>query len=563
MTATAWARIRRVGTGAALLLILASPQLVRAQDPLTPAKPAKQTVAQLRSVAESAEKAGDWEAAFTAYCHLFVADRTAPDIREKLNTALRRSQQFRRHRDPRFQQFAANLPSADAMKLFAEVLTKVPVVYADRERATPQILWENGVEELNRALGDPVFRAAFLDGANTDKVEGFRQALKTSWARQTITDAAGARSQLRKLTDAAQAQFPVRVPAALVIEVVCGACGGLDEYTVFLNPAQFNPKSQSSVPDLTAQGVYLGFSEGELIVTGIAVGSWADVHTKQLRKGDRIARLNGRPMDMPTPAIAAEALRNPIDGFHEIEIDPTDEVPAKAASLPVVVPSVYDMKLLANGVGYVRVNSITMTTPRELDEAIHWMKSRSVRAVVLDLRGNMGGSFVAAVDTAKRLIPAGLIVTTQGQVSQVDNQPFSSDSGMSAHDIPLVVLVDQETASAAEVIAAALKDRDRATLVGMATFGKGAIQYPMRLDSLDEKDEHGRPKTHKSGGVRLTIAKLISPRGNAINGVGIVPHFLEADPDEQLKLATRKATELMQPLTRPSPLMPTLPSMAP
>src|SRR5262252_4917339 len=156
---TAWATIRRVGTGAALPLLLvlvgplsAAPEPTRFtqerfEKPAKPEKPARPTPAQLRAAAEAAEKAGDWEAAFTAYCHLFVADRAAPDVREKLNTALRRTQQLRRHRDPQFQQYAETISVTDALNLFAEVFTKVPVLYAERERATPQLLWENGVEE--------------------------------------------------------------------------------------------------------------------------------------------------------------------------------------------------------------------------------------------------------------------------------------------------------------------------------------------------------------------------------------------------------------------------------
>src|SRR5207248_5223745 len=143
----------------------------------------------------------------------------------------------------------------DALNLFAEVVTKVPVLYADRDRATPQFLWENGIEELARALANPVFRQTFLDSAPAEKVEAFRGTLRF-WARQPVTDAKAARVALRKLVTAAQDVFPVRVPSALVLEVVCGACSGLDEYTVFLNPAQLNPDSVSAVPDLSAQGVY-------------------------------------------------------------------------------------------------------------------------------------------------------------------------------------------------------------------------------------------------------------------------------------------------------------------
>jgi C-terminal processing protease CtpA/Prc len=91
----------------------------------------------------------------------------------------------------------------------------------------------------------------------------------------------------------------------------------------------------------------------------------------------------------------------------------------------------------------------------------------------------------------------------------------------------------------------------------MPTFGKGAIQYPLKLASLDDVDEHGKPRTNRSGAVRLTIAKLIAPRGGAINGVGISPHVLEADQTRQLELAVEKALELLP--SAPRPTMPSLP----
>src|SRR5207248_2192827 len=130
------------------------------------------------------------------------------DVRDKLNTALRRTQQLRRHRDPQFEQYARTTTVSDALNLFAEVVTKVPVLYADRDRATPQFLWENGIEELARALANPVFRQTFLDSAPAEKVEAFRGTLRF-WARQPVTDAKAARVALRKLVTAAQDAFPV------------------------------------------------------------------------------------------------------------------------------------------------------------------------------------------------------------------------------------------------------------------------------------------------------------------------------------------------------------------
>jgi C-terminal peptidase prc len=562
---TAWATLRRVGAGVAITLVLfVFAPLSSANDPVKPAKPARPTPAQLRAAAEAAEKAGDWEAAFTAYCHLFVADRAAPDVREKLNTALRRTQQLRRHRDRQFVQYVETVPVNEALNLFAEVFTKVPVYYAERDRATPQLLWEHGIEELSRALGNPVFRQAFLDNPQAEKLDKFRGGLRF-WAKESVTDAKSARVNLRKLLYEAQPALNTRVQAALVIEVVCGSCSGLDEYTVFLNPAQLNPDSVSAAADLSAQGIYLGIVDGKLIVAGIAPGSWAAHHARQLRKGAQIVAINDQliPEGVTLPVVA-DALRRSTDGSHAIEIAPDDpDMLPILVRLPVVVPTVYGVEIKPSkdnvSVGYIRIGSFGPTTPRELDEAIALLKSNGARTFVLDLRGNMGGSFLAGVDTAKRLLPAGLIVTTQGQAPEVDNVPFSSDSGMTAHDVPIVILVDAETASAAEVFAAALKDHNRAALVGMPTFGKGAVQYPLRLAALDELDPNGKPKTSKTGTVRLTIAKLIAPGGSAINGIGISPQFLEADPTRQLEIALQKAVEAIP--TSPRPAVPVLPGM--
>jgi C-terminal peptidase prc len=262
-------------------------------------------------------------------------------------------------------------------------------------------------------------------------------------------------------------------------------------------------------------------------------------------------------METVTAAGVAEALRYPLNGAHELELG----ADTPAVVLPLVVPTVYGIGVVNSkeGIGYIRVGAFSAGTSREIDEALTALKLRGVRVLVLDLRGNIGGSFMAGVETARRFLPAGLIVTTQGHAGEVANRVFSSESGMSAHDIPLVVLIDAETASAAEVLAVALKDNNRATLVGMQSFGKGAIQYPLALDSLDEKDAHGKPKTARSGTVRLTIARLIAPRGATINGVGVTPHIIEADPARQLEIAFEKAVELLPSANRPMPVMPVIP----
>ena len=554
----AWYSIRRFAAALVLGAFALSSGALAAPEPKA-APATKSAAAQLRATAEAAEKAGDWEAAFATYCHLFVADRASPDLREKLNAALRHAQQLRRHRDPGFQQFAGGMPLDGALDLFAEVFQKVPAVYADREKAAVARLWAFAVEELARALDSPAFQRAFLDSPRADKLDQFRTALRTRWAASAVTDHKDARAALRRLIAAAQDHFAVRTPAAFAVEAACGACGGLDEYTVFLTPnASAEP---AAVPDLSAAGLYLGIANNALVVEGVVANSWVALNYPELRRGDRIARLNGREMVGTGLAGAAGALRRPADGVHQLDIRGADDDVKLQVQIPAAVPSVYGVRMLPDKpVGYARIGHFQASTPRELDAAFAALRSAGARAIVLDLRGNHGGSFLAGVETARRLLPAGVIVTTQGQVSEVANQAFASSSGMSAHDTPVVVLIDAETASAAEVLAAALKDNNRATLVGMASFGKGTVQYPLRLVALDDTDPATGKKANKSGTVRVTIAKLVAPTSGPITGIGVVPHYLEADPNLQLELAADKAEELatglMPPPMLPSPMLP-------
>ena len=207
------------------------------------------------------------------------------------------------------------------------------------------------------------------------------------------------------------------------------------------------------------------------------------------------------------------------------------------------MPTVYGAQILSSkdGIGYVRVGNIQPSTPRELDLALTELRARGMRALILDLRGNHGGHFLAGVEVAKRFLPAGVIVTTQGQSPEFAGRVFSSDSGMNAFDVPVVLLIDARTMSAAEAVAAAWKDHNRATLVGLPTFGKGVIQSPIRLTAAD--GPMGTPM--RSGVLILTVASMVAPRSGPIHGAGVTPHVLESNPARQLEVAVVKAMELV------------------
>jgi hypothetical protein len=189
------------------------------------------------------------------------------------------------------------------------------------------------------------------------------------------------------------------------------------------------------------------------------------------------------------------------------------------------------------GVGTMAITHFRDSTPAEFDAALARLQDAGMRSLILDLRGNSGGSLAAALHIAERFIPHGVLASTVGQLAEVDGHSFHSTSGMTAIAVPLVILVDGRTMSAAEVLAAAIKDSGRGTIIGTTTFGKGTIQSPVAL-------HNGVAGNPKLGSLMITIAKVISPSGRPLNGEGVIPNIVEPEPALQTRLAGQHAAAL-------------------
>ena len=491
-----------------------------------------------RAEADAAQRDGKWEKALDLYLRCYFNDRSQSDLRDQIRFCLRNANQTTRLRDPAFQQFVLSLPAPVALDVYFDATTKLSSLYADRERASTGRLFALGLDELDRALSDATFRQKHLDGADDARVQKFQQALREAWRTRLPANPREARQAARELATAAQKQAGVKNPSAVVLELLCGACSGLDEYTAFLSPT--GSASEAVAPpaavELLTYGLLVSTADGSAVVEGVLPDSWAALNTP-LRKGDKLGRVNGRALPQATPAALADALRSPSPNGHELEV-PVG-MGTVVVGLPIPCPTVLgaDIVNTKEGVGYVRLTAFRENTPAELDRAVAVLKNRDMRALVIDLRGNFGGHFLTAVHTARRFVPSGVIVGTQGQLPEYDQRLFSSESGMAAYDFPVVLIVDTKTMSSAEIFAAALKDHGRATVVGVGTYGKGAIQCPFRLDPLKKAD----PGSRDAGTLVITVATALSPRGNPINGGGVAPHVTETDPARQLDLAVSKA----------------------
>lgn len=172
-------------------------------------------------------------------------------------------------------------------------------------------------------------------------------------------------------------------------------------------------------------------------------------------------------------------------------------------------------EMLKNNIGYIQITEFDEVTTDQFTEALAVVKGSGAKGLILDLRGNPGGSLNTVIDIARQLLPKGLIVYTEDKYGERDE--YNCD-GKRELDIPLVVLVNGNSASASEILAGAIKDYRKGVLIGTTTFGKGIVQRVLPLTD--------------GTALKLTISAYYTPNGNNIHGVGIEPDIVcEFDGD--------------------------------
>jgi carboxyl-terminal processing protease len=224
-----------------------------------------------------------------------------------------------------------------------------------------------------------------------------------------------------------------------------------------------------------------------------------------LRFGDRILAVDGLEMSGKTSLEVRDKIRGPRGSVVKITVERAADKRTQTVEITrdvVPQPSIPDAYMLKPGVGYIDMTrGFNYSTTDELQEALEMLHSKGANSLVLDLRNNPGGFLDQAINVAEEFLPYGqLILTQKGRNGLRDNTPRSGNR--SADPIPLVILVNENTASASEIVAGAMQDHDRALIVGQTSFGKGLVQSIIPLDY--------------GAGLTLTSAKYYTPSGRLI-----------------------------------------------
>jgi carboxyl-terminal processing protease len=450
-----------------------------------------------------------WSEALSLYEEASRRNPGQPALEERLDLAKIHYDVGRRYADATFRKSVLTLSESESLDLYSQVTSRVYTHYV--QQPDWRQLVDRGTLGLSVALYEKPFIEANLHGVDADRVTAFRSQL-AQVASRPVKDRNQARDVVAQAARLAQVQLGLR-PATVVFEYIAGALGGLDEYSTFLTAGQLTDIYSQIDGNFVGLGVELKADNNALLIMNVIPGSPAD--RAGIKRGDRLTGVAGKTTRDLTTDQAAELLQGE-DGTSVEVVAVSGEAPERKLTIRrehVEVPSIENAHLIdrQTGIAYLKLTCFQKTTTADLDAALWKLYKAGMKSLILDLRGNPGGLLTSSVEVADKFLEQGSIVSTRGRSTNEDFNYSAHRAG--TWRVPLVVLIDGESASASEIFAGAIRDHRRGTIVGVRSYGKGSVQgiFPLTIGGT---------------GVRLTTAKFYSPNGHPFARVGVSPDIV-------------------------------------
>jgi len=314
----------------------------------------------------------------------------------------------------------------------------------------------------------------------------------------------------------------------LVYGAIQGTLGTLDPHSSFMTPEEFRELQVETKGQFSGIGIEIALKDRVLTVVSPIEGTPA--YQAGMQPGDQIVKINGTPTKNVTLMEAVKLIRGPKGSKVTLTINREGFQQPKDFVITREIIPIRSVKarILDDGIGYIRVTHFQDKTDNDLRAFLKNMKQRLVpfKGLILDLRNDPGGLLDQAVRVADEFLRSGLIVYTEGR-NRNQNMRFYARAGQEGKvaNVPMVVLINEGSASASEIVAGALKDQKRALIVGTKSFGKGSVQTIIPLED--------------GSAMRLTTALYFTPSGVTINEKGVHPDVVVEDkplaPDKSVQ----------------------------
>jgi carboxyl-terminal processing protease len=297
----------------------------------------------------------------------------------------------------------------------------------------------------------------------------------------------------------------------LVYGAIHGAMGTLDPHSSFMTPDEFKELQIETKGKFSGIGIEITMKNQVLTVVSPIEGTPA--YQMGIQTGDQIVKINGTPTKGISLTDAVKLIRGPKGSKVTLTINREGFQHPKDFAISREIIPIHSVKarLMDGGIGYVRLTNFQDQTDADLRGYLRKMQQKLVpfKGLILDLRNDPGGLLEQAVRVSDEFLKGGLIVYTEGRNRQQTGRFYATSASDKFSGVPMVVLINEGSASASEIVAGALKDQKRALIVGTKSFGKGSVQTILPLDD--------------GSALRLTTALYYTPSGITINEKGIVP----------------------------------------
>ena len=325
--------------------------------------------------------------------------------------------------------------------------------------------------------------------------------------------------------------------AEVMDSAINGVLQSLDPYSAYMSPKSFEGMQTDTKGEFGGLGIEIGMESG--VVKVIAPIDDTPAAKAGIKAGDYIVRINNEQVQGKSLTEAVELMRGPVGTEINLTVRRRNEKKALEFKIKRAVIEVKSVEAKIIGdekeIGYLRLKSFNENSDKQLLSYINnFEKNSKLNGYILDLRNNPGGLLTQAINITDFFLDDGEIVSTKGRKIN-ETRRFFSRKGDEISGKPLIVIINQGSASASEIVSGALKDHKRAIILGEHTYGKGSVQSIIPLKN--------------GGGIRLTISKYYLPSGKSISDVGVMPDIfveekgddfrINSDTDNQLDYAIK------------------------
>ena len=502
----------------------------QATVPATAETPAALQPEEVLRVGKALEQQRRWQEAIQHYEKSLKLLPLNKQITERMQISRVHLEVTRRYADRSFIESVERSTPAQSLEVYQDVVSKLETYYVDSIDYYKLALY--GTAFLEVALTERDFIQKHLPNTPAASIENFRRNVHRLVFGKKVGNANDLKNLALLVASEAQEQIGL-MPTATIFEFISGSVGLLDPYSSILTPGEYREIMSQIEGNLIGLGVELWAEGNELRIVDVFKGSPAA--QAGLLPGHYILEVDGQTIVSIGAKRAADMLRGPENSSVKLVISSGGDqsVAIDVVRRRVEIPSVSSAEMRNGQIGYIRITNFQKTTVNEVSRALFDLSSQGMKSLVIDLRRNPGGLLESAVELADYFIVRGGIVSTRGRNTS-ENRNYTAHAA-GTWDMPLVVLIDAESASASEIFAGAIRDHDRGYIVGQISYGKGSVQGVF-------------PSERGIGGLRLTVSRFYSPSGTAISQRGITPHVMvpeEPDATPTTLVALKPPVELI------------------